>query len=143
MSMTMTKCVIWHKSKNDRGYGQEFFRGKNTKAHRAEWIRANGEIPEGFVLDHTCHNEAAQRGECAGGWTCEHRACVNLDHLRLVSPSENVLAGNHSIDTKTSCPKGHSYKDERNIMIRKSGKRECAECNRQRATANYLLSKVG
>jgi hypothetical protein len=95
------------------------------------------------VLDHTCHNEAAQRGECAGGWTCEHRACVNLDHLRLVSPSENVLAGNHSIDTKTSCPKGHSYKDERNIMIRKSGKRECAECNRQRATANYLLSKVG
>jgi hypothetical protein len=141
--MTMTKCVIWHKSKNDRGYGQEFFRGKNTKAHRAEWIRANGEIPEGYVLDHTCHNEAAKAGKCEGGYTCEHRACVNLDHLRLVSPSENVLAGNHSIDTKANCPQGHSYKDERNIMVRKNGKRECAECNRQRAAANYLLSKVG
>lgn len=137
MTMTMSKCIQWHKSLNDRGYGQEFYNGKNTKAHRAEWMRVNGSIPEGFVLDHICHNEAAKAGECAGGWTCKHRACVNLEHLQLVSQSENVLSGMHSIDVKESCPKGHSYKDERNIMIRKSGKRECAECNRQRANAVY------
>lgn len=135
--MTMSKCIQWHKSLNERGYGQEFYNGKNTKAHRAEWMRANGPIPEGFVLDHICHNEAAKNGECAGGATCSHRACVNLDHLQLVSQSENILNGLHSIDVKESCPKGHSYKDERNIMIRKSGKRECAECNRQRANAVY------
>jgi len=135
--MTMSKCIQWHKSLNDRGYGQEFYNGKNTKAHRAEWMRVNGSIPEGFVLDHICHNEAAAKGECAGGATCSHRACVNLDHLQLVSQSENILSGMHSIDVKESCPKGHSYKDERNIMIRKSGKRECAECNRQRANAVY------
>jgi len=100
-------------------------------------MKANGPIPEGFVLDHICHNEAAAKGECAGGATCSHRACVNLDHLQLVSQSENILSGMHSIDVKECCPKGHSYKDERNIMIRKSGKRECAECNRQRANAVY------
>lgn len=133
----MTECIIWHKSKNEKGYGQEFFRGKNTKAHRAEWIRANGEIPDGFVLDHTCHNEAAKEGKCSGGVTCVHRACVNLNHLQLVSVSENTLRGMHSIDVKPFCPKKHSYRDKKNIMIRKNGKRECAECNRQRASYNY------
>lgn len=142
--MTMSKCIQWHKSLNERGYGQEFYNGKNTKAHRAEWIRVNGPIPESFVLDHICHNEAARAGKCAGGATCRHRSCVNLDHLRLVSQSENILNGLHSIDVKEGCPKGHSYKDERNIMIRKSGQRECAECNRIRARAVWANRvKVG
>lgn len=139
--MTMSECVIWHKSKNEKGYGQDFYNGKNTKAHRAAWMRAYGEIPSGVVVDHICHNEAATKGECEGGVSCIHRACVNLDHLRLVTPSQNVLAGMHSIDTKATCKKGHDYRDKRNIMIRKNGKRECAQCNRDRATMNYYKSK--
>ena len=133
----MTTCEQWTKSINERGYGQAWIHGKKYKAHRAIWIDANGEIPEGMVVDHKCHNEAAKAGECAGGATCTHRACVNLEHLQLVSQSENILSGMHSIDVKECCPKGHSYKDERNIMVRKNGKRECAECNRQRANAVY------
>lgn len=134
--IVMSECIKWHKSLNERGYGQEFYKGKNTKAHRAEWMKVNGPIPEGYVLDHTCHNEALAKGECKGG-PCEHRSCVNLDHLRLVSQSENILAGLHSIDVKESCPKGHSYKEVKNILIRKDGKRECAECNRIRARATW------
>jgi hypothetical protein len=135
--MTMTECIIWHKSKNEKGYGQDFLNGKNTRAHRAAWIRANGPIPEGMVVDHICHNEAVAKQECSGGVTCLHRSCVNLDHLRLVSQSENVLSGSHSVDNKLTCPKGHSYKDPNNIMIRKNGKRECAQCNRERANRFY------
>jgi len=128
-----SKCLPWHKSLNEHGYGQTFVDGKHAKAHRAVWAEANGPIPEGMVIDHKCHNEAANAGECAGGFTCSHRACVNLDHLQLISQSENILLGLHSIDVKEACPQGHSYNDKRNIMIRKSGKRECAECNRSRS----------
>lgn len=139
--MTMSECVIWHKCKNEKGYGQEFLNGKNTKAHRAVWIRAYGEIAKGMVIDHICHNEAAAKGECAGGVTCLHRACVNLDHLRMTTSSDNVLSGIWGIDTKATCPKGHDYRDENNIMVRKSGKRECAQCNRERASMNYYKNR--
>lgn len=130
----MSECIQWHKCLNERGYGQEFYNGKNTKAHRAEWMKVNGPIPDGFILDHTCHNEAARKGECQGGVTCSHRACVNLEHLELVTQRENVLRGLHSRDSRTTCPKGHEN-NEANTMIRKSGKRECAECNRARSRA--------
>jgi hypothetical protein len=133
----MSKCIQWHKSLGTTGYGQIGVEGKMWRAHRWLWTKVNGPISQGFVLDHTCHNEAAAKGECAGGHTCVHRACVNLDHLQLVSQSENILLGMHSIDVKESCPKGHSYRDEKNIMVRKNGKRECAECNRKRANATY------
>jgi hypothetical protein len=136
----MTDCIIWHKSIRNTGYGQTYFRGKVMKAHKAAWIEANGEVPEGFVLDHICHNEAVEHGECKGGFTCKHRACVNLDHLRLASQSENVMAGIHNIDNRSRCNQGHLF--EGNIMVRKSGKRECAECNRVRARAVWAKKKV-
>lgn len=138
----MSDCIIWDKSIKETGYGQTFFRGKVTRAHRVAWIKAHGEIPQGMVVDHICHNEAVQRGECKGGVTCKHRACVNIEHLRLVSYSENILAGTHNIDNRSHCPQGHPFIKE-NIMIRKNGKRECAECNRVRARAVYARSKAG
>jgi len=137
----MSDCKIWHKSLNKRGYGQEYYNGKNTKAHRAEWMRVNGPIPVGFVLDHTCHNEAVKKQECAGGITCKHRACVNLEHLEIVTTSANVMGGIHNRDNRATCPKGHEN-NEANTMIRKNGKRECAECNRVRARAVYAKRKV-
>jgi hypothetical protein len=140
--MTMTDCTVWHKSKQDTGYGQVWKDGKRWRAHRLVWSEAFGEIPEGAIIDHTCHNEAAARNECEGGISCKHRACVNLNHLRIANASENILGGTHSIGNKLSCPQGHSYKNERNIMIRKNGKRECAECNRQRANAVYARRKL-
>lgn len=138
----MTNCEIWQKSKTEKGYGQQWVDGKRWRAHRLAWFEAYGEIPAGFVIDHICHNEAAARGECAGGITCEHRACVNLEHLELVKQSANVSRGLWCIDVKQNCPKGHSYKDVRNIMVRKDGKRECAECNRIRAKASYARKQL-
>jgi hypothetical protein len=139
--MTMSDCIIWHKSKNEKGYGQDFLEGKKLKAHRAAWIRVNGKIPAGMVIDHVCHNEAAYKGECQGGDTCLHRACVNIEHLRMTTQGENLRSGLHGVRTKATCPKGHDYRDPNNIMVRKNGKQECAQCNRERATMNYLKSK--
>lgn len=138
----MTNCIKWDKYLYPNGYGQaNIGNGRHIVAHKWAWIQNNGTIPKGMVLDHVCHNEAAERGECLGG-ACEHRACVNVEHLRLVSQSENILAGLHSMDVRGACPKGHSYAVKGNIMVRANGRRECAECNRIRARANYAKRKA-
>lgn len=98
---------------------------KAIKAHRAAWMLVNGPVPEGMVLDHICRD----------------RACINLKHLRVVTQQENIMAGLHNIDNRSHCNQGHPFIKE-NIMVRKNGKRECAECNRVRARANYAKKKV-
>jgi hypothetical protein len=123
--MVMTDCINWHKSIKDTGYGQTFFRGKVMRAHRVAWIKANGEIPDGMVIDHMCRN----------------RACVNVEHLRVVTQYENLMAGLHNIDNRTHCNQGHLF--EGNIMVRANGNRECAECNRVRSRNNYAKKKAG
>lgn len=139
----MSDCIKWHLYIHNNGYGQANIKGtsgKHMNAHRWVWIQANGPISKNMVVDHICHTEAMAKGECIGGWQCKHRSCVNLDHLRLVTQQVNVIAGLHNIDNRTLCNNGHTF--EGNIMIRKSGKRECAECNRVRARINYA-KKVG
>lgn len=65
-----------------RGYGTFWNGEKNVRAHRYAWEFHHGPIPENVTVDHTCHN----------------RACVNVDHLRLVTVTENnqYLAGAQS-----------------------------------------------
>jgi len=95
------------------GYGVMNVGSETKRAHRYAWEQANGKIPEGMVIDHICHNEAAVKGECQGGTSCKHRACINIDHLRVITQSENVRSGMHSIDVKPTCPKGHDYRNPR------------------------------
>lgn len=133
----MSNCILVNTSAAKNGYGQTLFRGKITRAHRAAWIKVNGDIPKGLVIDHTCHNPK----ECEGGVTCLHRACINVEHMRLVTQRENIMAGRHNIDNRSHCNQGHPFIKE-NIMIRKNGHRECAECNRVRARAAYQRKKV-
>jgi hypothetical protein len=137
----MTDCVLVKAYLSRNGYGNVVIDNKVYRSNRGAWIQAHGEIPAGMVVDHICHNEAVERGECEGGITCVHRACINVEHLRLTTQSENIMAGLHNIDNRSHCNQGHPFIKE-NIMIRRNGKRECAECNRVRARANYA-KKVG
>lgn len=120
----MTTCIESKKGITTNGYSRLRIGKKQIQAHRWVWELINGPIPEGLVIDHLCSN----------------RKCVALDHLRLVTQQENIMAGKHSIDNRSHCNQGHPF--EGNIMVRKNGRRECAECNRQRAKA-YYAKKVG
>lgn len=120
-----TDCIIPDKPIQKTGYTYTFYKGISRATHRIEWIKANGDIPKGLVLDHLCRN----------------RACVNLDHLEIVTYSENFLRGERSIDNRSHCKQGHPFIKE-NIMTRKNGWRECAECNRVRARAVWARKKA-
>jgi len=111
----MTKCIEAKRGITTNGYSRIRINGKMQQAHRWAWELVNGEIEAGKVIDHICSN----------------RRCVSIDHLRMVTQSENILAGKHSINNKTYCKQGHLF--SKHLMVRKSGKRECGECNRVRA----------
>ena len=120
-----TDCIIPNIKIQSTGYTYTAYKGKTRGTHRIEWIKANGEIPKGLVVDHLCRN----------------RACINLEHLELVTQSENYLRGERSIDNRSHCKQGHPFIQE-NIMTRKNGWRECAECNRVRARAVWARKKA-
>lgn len=130
----MSDCILWpadHVKPN--GYGWTTHEGKVVYAHR----KVMG-FPDGIV-GHTCHDEAAARGECAGGSTCLHRRCVNLDHLKVMTQSENLEASPHTRVARkfaTECSRGHEFTPENTIWESK-GKgyrgRKCRTCRNDRA----------
>lgn len=115
----LSPCITAKRGITTNGYSRIRIDGKQIQSHRWAWELLNGAIPEGKVIDHMCSN----------------RLCIAPDHLRLVTQQENIMAGLHNINNRSHCKQGHPF--EGNIMVRKNGKRECAECNRVRAKANY------
>lgn len=123
-------CIYFTGALDKDGYGQITRQGKSTKAHRAAYEHFVGPIPEGHQIDHECHNRDET---CAGGPTCEHRRCVNFEHLRTATAKENLLASSATWGgrnaRKTHCPQGHPYDDE-NTRINSQGSRVCLTCLR-------------
>lgn len=67
-----TPCWVWQLTINNNGYGTCSALGRAWKAHRFAWRERHGVTPPG-PIDHLCRV----------------RACVNPDHLQIVSPVEN------------------------------------------------------
>lgn len=65
-------CWEWTASLTE-GYGQFWDGKKRNTAHRVSWELMNGPAPEGMDIDHRCAN----------------RKCVNPEHLRVVTRSQN------------------------------------------------------
>lgn len=71
-------CTLWKASKYGGGYGQFKINRRSVVAHRVAWTIKHGPIPDGLEIDHVW-----ARG-------CRSKACVNTDHLELVTPEENA-----------------------------------------------------
>ena len=81
-------CWIWIGALNNEGYGtfgtERISKGRMRvePAHRVAWKLLAGPIPDGMVLDH----DNQQFG-------CGNSACVNPDHLQLVTRGVNKQRG--------------------------------------------------
>jgi hypothetical protein len=116
-------CWEWLGAKQSAGYGQFFFDGRPTGAHRVSWELEHGPIPNGASVLHICDNPP----------------CVRPSHLYLGDAAQNGsdirerhrARGNrftpeqpdHYNLRKTHCPKGHPY-SRRTAR----GGRQCGVC---------------
>jgi hypothetical protein len=65
-------CWIWTGFTRN-GYGLFWYQGQDRQAQRICYILSFGDIPKRMVIDHICHD----------------RACVNPEHIRLATVSQN------------------------------------------------------
>lgn len=112
-----TACLI-------RGYGAFQFGGRGVYAHRFAYEFCVGPILAGLTIDHLCRVPA----------------CVNPDHLEVVTLAENVMRGvgapaQHA--RKTHCLRGHPLSGD-NLRVSRNNRRgavarRCLICTRAQA----------
>jgi hypothetical protein len=108
------------------GYAQVWDKSiqMTTQAHRFVYQQLVGPIPAGMQLDHLCRV----------------RTCVNPDHLRIVTPRQNVHApGSRSTSAlhalKTHCSRGGHPYNEQNTWTNRKGMRYCRVCCKEKQQA--------
>lgn len=134
-------CWTWTGWQDREGYGYYWVTGDGKRrVHRIAYWLWVGPIPDGYTIDHTCHNDT----DCPGGFGCPHRLCVNPDHLEAVPMRVNVLRGNTLAARNaraTHCTHGHEFTPE-NTYDRGNGRRECRVCVRERMAARRARERL-
>lgn len=126
-------CWLWNKSIVKDGYGKmrRIVNGKQHAifVHRLSWVSQYGEIPDGMVVDHTCHDPET----CSGGTACQHRRCINPSHLALTTMKENIAKGASFRANVGLCKNNLHEWTKENTKTWKSGKTVCISCVRAQA----------
>lgn len=109
-------CIPWIGRMDRYGYGKivvtQEGRVWNTTSHRVAWVLANGDILDpSLVIDHLCRN----------------RACVNPDHMELVSNLENMRRGAALVSNRArlGLPIRSSYRTEFDGSDGRDGRKTC------------------
>jgi hypothetical protein len=117
-----TGCVVWQLALTKAGYARIEMAPEKRKVfvHRIVYELNVGPIPEGMVIDHLCRN----------------RACINYEHLEVVTIRENTLRGEGASAEnakKIECRNGHEFTDDNIQWVKgKYGpERRCKECTRE------------
>lgn len=101
-------CWRWTGKLTPNGYGTFY----DFRAHRIAFTLVRGVVPAEKTLDHICRN----------------RACVNPDHLEIVTNKVNILRGTSptAINARrTHCKKGHEFD-----AVDTYGRRHCSSCRK-------------
>ncbi|MET9222218.1 hypothetical protein ABZX65_26105 [Streptomyces sp. NPDC003300] len=148
-----TDCWTWSASTATDGYGTFSIGGRTVRAHHVAWGFVYGN-PAAYVhglrgwervdVSHDCHDSDAS---CAGGPTCQHRRCVNPEHLSLLRHSANVRAGRSGEHqrNKVACPSGHSYSEFGHLYTDPSGmtRRYCSACRSGGRAVEFIGVRKG
>lgn len=96
---TSEGCLVWTGATTPKGYGRINVLRRWWLVHRLLYALVNGDPPEGYEVDHTCHTEACTPGPCV------HRRCLEPTHLEAVDPRENFARQLRRIGVRTgACP---------------------------------------
>lgn len=109
-------CWSWTGHRDSWGYGVFSVRGAGRRAHRVVWELTKGKVDVTLQIDHLCRN----------------RACVNPEHLELVTARVNALRSHMFRTLKTHCKRGHEFTPENSCWrwseYYKSRQRTCRAC---------------
>lgn len=127
-------CWLWMLRLNGSGYGSLTIGSrldgtrKVLGVHRVAYEIFKGAIPEGLEIDHNCQN----------------KACVNPDHLEVVTHRHNILRG-YQRNPKahfSTCKRGHELTGANLYSYRYRGKekRICLKCKHAMAAIKQLCA---
>lgn len=79
LEATESGCIVPTSHKlNADGYFRKKTNGVLEMYHRTIWRLSNGEIPDGYEIDHICRN----------------RACCNIEHLQILHGTDHTVKTN-------------------------------------------------
>jgi hypothetical protein len=87
-------------------------RSTGTGAHRAAWTHHNGPIPDGMTVDHLCRK----------------RTCVNPEHLRLLSNTDNARRQYGRDWPLGQCRNGHPDSKREEFVSKGRVRTRCRPC---------------
>lgn len=94
-------CLLWTATKTSSGYGNVKYKGRMWQSHRVAWILAGKELKDTDYINHRCWN----------------KTCVNVEHLEVVTRSQNGMYKNG--------PQANNRSGYRNVSSNGSGWRAC------------------